>query len=206
MNSENHFVWTNRTYINEINNYSYLIGRFADIDENNMNLPDERDRHTPKRSFCERCNGFFRNRRCNASKYVLQEHYKLLIMYKKEGIKPDFKTALQNIFDKTGVINPKLASQALHFLNRDLPIYSRPILNKFLHTDSPRFTQNNIDEICELYNQLQNEIDTFCDNDAGQKIIADFKSVFGGCPGIIKNITNTKIIDFYFWLPTLEAE
>lgn len=104
---------------------------------------------------------------------------------------------------------PLLASQVAHFFNPDLPIYSGSVL-KGLNIDDTakgiKDPESKINEACKVYNALTNSIREFRDGETGQEIINGFKSVFSQYSRIIANITDTKIIDFYFWLPTLDEE
>ena len=129
--------------------------------------------------------------------------------YKDSDKTPNFESALRNLFEKTGLVIPLLASQVAHFFNPDLPIYSGSVL-KGLNIDDTakgiKDPESKINEACKVYNALTDSIHEFRDGETGQEIIAGFKSVFNQHPRIIQNITDTKIIDFYFWLPTLDEE
>lgn len=199
--------WRNeRKKLQEIHDYRYLIKRFPDIDKTNINLPDELDPRRKNRSYAKICNSYFRNAvLAMHDDSLLKQHYNLLVEYKKLykntqlDTFDDVKKVLKDILKIMPINSPHLASQTLHMLNNNLPICSRPILTG-LHINP-----NNI-EPCSLYEDLNIKINEFLISDKGQDIIKDFKDSFNNDRHILDYITDTKIIDFYFWLPTLDAE
>lgn len=204
----NKMNWTDERFTKEILDYKYLIENFKTADVTDRNLYDR-----SRRNFQRICTDYFHNALI-ARKYadinVLEKHYELLESYKDSDTTPDFESALRNLFEKTGLVIPLLASQVAHFFNPDLPIYSGSVL-KGLNIDDTtargvKDPESKINETCKVYNALTDAIHEFRDSDTGQEIIAGFKSVFNQHPRIIQNITDTKIIDFYFWLPTLGEE
>ena len=199
--------WTDKRFKNEILDYKYLIENFKTVDVTDRNFFDNTGRN-----FQRICNDYFHNAliaRKYADTNILQKHYELLESYKDLPNTPDFESALRNLFKETDIVIPLLASQVAHFFNPDLPIYSGSVL-KGLNIDDTakgiKDPESKINEACKVYKNLTDAIHEFRDSDTGQEIIAGFKSVFNQYPRIIQNITDTKIIDFYFWLPTLDAE
>lgn len=203
----NKMNWTDERFKNEILDYKYLIENFKTSDVTDRNLYDRSGRN-----FQRICNDYFHNALI-ARKYadinVLEKHYELLESYKDSDKTPNFESALRNLFEKTGLVIPLLASQVAHFFNPDLPIYSGSVL-KGLNIDDTakgiKDPESKINEACKVYNALTDSIHEFRDGETGQEIIKGFKSVFSQYSRIIANITDTKIIDFYFWLPTLDEE
>ena len=203
----NKMDWTDKRFKNEILDYKYLIENFKTVDVTDRNFFDNTGRN-----FQRICNDYFHNAliaRKYADTNILQKHYELLESYKDLPNTPDFESALRNLFKETDIVIPLLASQVAHFFNPDLPIYSGSVL-KGLNIDDTakgiKDPESKINEACKVYKNLTDAIHEFRDSDTGQEIIAGFKSVFNQYPRIIQNITDTKIIDFYFWLPTLDAE
>lgn len=201
----NKMNWTDKRFQEEIQKYKYLIENFKTADVTDRNLYDRSGRN-----FQRICNDYFRNAliaRRYANINVLENHYDLLEAYKDSDKTPDFEFALRNLFEKTGLVIPLLASQVVHFFNPNLPIYQSSVFDGLNITDTARGIRDpetKIKESCEVYKRLTDGIYKFRDSDTGQEIIASFKSVFNLYPRIIQNITDTKIIDFYFWLPTLD--
>jgi len=203
----NKINWTDERFIKEIRDYKYLIENFKTADVTDRNLYDR-----SRRNFQRICTDYFHNALI-ARKYadinVLEKHYELLESYKDSDTIPDFESALRNLFEKTGLVIPLLANQVAHFFNPDLPIYSGSVLKGLNIDDTARGVkdpESKINEACKVYKNLTDAIHEFRDSDTGQEIIAGFKSVFNQHPRIIQNITDTKIIDFYFWLPTLDEK
>ena len=199
--------WTDKRFKNEILDYKYLIENFKTVDVTDRNFFDNTGRN-----FQRICNDYFHNAliaRKYADTNILQKHYELLESYKDLPNTPDFESALRNLFKETDIVIPLLASQVAHFFNPDLPIYSGSVL-KGLNIDDTakgiKDPESKINEACKVYNALTNSIREFRDGETGQEIINGFKSVFSQYSRIIANITDTKIIDFYFWLPTLDEE
>ncbi len=203
----NKMNWTDERFKNEILDYKYLIENFKNVDVADRNFFDNSGRN-----FQRICNDYFHNAliaRRYADTNVLENHYNLLESYKDLDKTPDFESALKKLFEKTGLVIPFLASQVAHFFNPDLPIYQSSVFDGLNLTDTAKDIkdpESKINEACKVYKNLTDAIHEFRDSDTGQEIIAGFKSVFNQHPRIIQNITDTKIIDFYFWLPTLDAE
>ena len=188
--------WLDKRFKKEILDYKYLIEKFKNVDVTDRKTHDELGRN-----FQIICNDYFHNAliaRKYANTNVLETHYKLLESYKKSKTTPDFESALKNLAKETDLVIPFLASQATHFFNPDTPICSRFILDGLNMT----FTTNNIEQICKDYNNLTESIHDFCNTPKGQEIIKTFRNTFN--ERINKNITDTKIIDFYFWFTTLD--
>ena len=203
----NKMNWTDERFKNEILDYKYLIENFKNVDVTDRDFFDNSGRN-----FQRICNDYFHNAliaRKYADTNVLENHYTLLESYKDLDKTPDFESALKKLFEKTGLVVPFLASQVAHFFNPDLPIYQSSVFDGLNLTDTAKDIkdpESKINEACKVYKNLTDAIHEFRDGDTGQEIIAGFKSVFNQHPRIIQNITDTKIIDFYFWLPTLDAE
>lgn len=203
----NKMNWTDERFKNEILDYKYLIENFKNVDVTDRDFFDNSGRN-----FQRICNDYFHNAliaRRYADTNVLEKHYNLLESYKDLDKTPDFESALKKLFEKTGLVVPFLASQVVHFFNPDLPIYQSSVFDGLNLTDTAKDIkdpESKINEACKVYKNLTDAIHEFRDSDTGQEIIAGFKSVFNQHPRIIQNITDTKIIDFYFWLPTLDAE
>ena len=199
--------WTDKRFKNEILDYKYLIENFKTVDVADRNFFDNTGRN-----FQRICNDYFHNAliaRKYADTNILQKHYELLESYKDLPNTPDFESALRNLFKETDIVVPLLASQVAHFFNPDLPIYQSSVFDGLNLTDTAKGIkdpESKINEACKVYNALTNSIHEFRDGETGQKIINGFKSVFSQYSRIIANITDTKIIDFYFWLPTLDEE
>lgn len=203
----NKMDWTDKRFKNEILDYKYLIENFKTVDVTDRDFFDNTGRN-----FQRICNDYFHNAliaRKYADTNILQKHYELLESYKDLPNTPDFESALRNLFKETDIVVPLLASQVAHFFNPDLPIYQSSVFDGLNLTDTAKGIKDpeiKIKESCEVYKRLTDTIHEFRDSDTGKEIIAGFKSVFNRYPRIIQNITDTKIIDFYFWLPTLDAE
>ncbi len=188
--------WTEEQFKTEISNYQYLIENFINVD-----TTDRDSRDASGKNFQIACNSYFRNAlvaRSHAGINILGKYYELLEAYKDMPNRPTFKDTLTKLYKETGIITPFLASQIVHFFNPDMPIYSRWVrtgLNAQIDTQD-------IENACKDYEHLTKLMHDFRDSAAGQEIIQSFRSAFNGRTN--RSISDTKIIDFYFWFTSVD--
>lgn len=194
-NMQTEINWHDTRFRNEILAYKYLIENFETSD-----VTDKDCRDSFGRNFQRTCNDYFHNGRVAQAlgAPTLLEHYKLLEMYKKSPNRPDFKKALLDLYTQTGKTSVFLASQVAHFFNPDMPICSRFVLNGLNTT----VTNTDISTACDDYEHLVKLVHEFRDSNIGQEIIRSFRESFN--ERINRNISDTKIIDFYFWFMALD--
>ena len=190
---KNNINWIDERFLQEINDYKFLIENFRTFDAT------DRTKSKSKINWQIKCNDYFHNGRVAQSlgKDLLKKHYELLEAYKNLPTPISFKEALKNLYEQTGNISPFLASQAVHFFNPDMPICSRFVLDGL----SISVCATNIEETCKDYERLTDAIHEFRNTEKGQEIIQDFRQSFN--ERMTRYITDTKIIDFYFWFNTL---
>jgi hypothetical protein len=181
--------WLDNLTKSEVERYINLVLNFRTTDVRNRN-------------FNRACNGYFHNRGKNLTLDNLNKYYKLLENYKKQQYIPDYQTILHDVYKKTEVFAPTLASQAMHLLDNNLPVFSAPALKnaKMIKPNYPYLSvKERIERATKTYSDYTNFIREFRDT-YGDKIIADFKA-FAKRLNIqgVETITDTKIIDFYFW-------
>lgn len=180
---------------NSVQKYAYIIKRFQDADDISAD-----------KLFQKRYNGFFRIRR---NPEWQRQYYAMIQHYKQTNTVPDYKTILQELYKRTNRVEKSFASKALHILNHDLPILDSVVLGNFnLQTrlGSNCSPQARLAEVCDIYERLKNKIYEYRDSDEGEQRIKEFRAFVESLPAnedfdkdIARNISDTKIIDFYFW-------
>ena len=147
--------------------------------------------------------GFYRIRRDSAWR---EEYYRLfdeyLTAYRKTGACPTFGDVLEELYKRTGQVEPSFASKLLHTLNPDKPIWDKNVLAVLEAKGeiSGKYSYSlpdavKIEKAKEIYRGLEDFYARYLPMPEAKQIIAAFDAEFPSA----KDISDVKKVDFNLW-------
>lgn len=147
--------------------------------------------------------GFYRIRRDSAWR---EEYYRLfdeyLTAYRKTGVCPTFGDVLEELYKRTGQVEPSFASKLLHTLNPDKPIWDKNVLAVLEAKGeiSGKYSYSlpdavKIEKAKEIYRGLEDFYARYLPTPEAKQIIAAFDAEFPSA----KDISDVKKVDFNLW-------
>lgn len=141
------------------------------------------------RDFQRRFNHFYRVRRNSE----WQNHfYTLMQAHKDKAV--SFGYILGELHKKTGRHEASFASKLIASLNPSLPVIDKYVLQNLGLRIPPSGSPNRAEKIMEIYESLEQDMNTFISTDTGRLIIRKFNEYFP-----LVNISDMKKVDLVLW-------